>query len=67
MSEAVVSRSLELRGVAVALWSLAATATALRVYVRVGILKNFAVEDWIMLVALVSNTTSLCPSERANN
>lgn len=47
-------RSLELRTAALVLWSLAATATALRIYVRVKIMKAFTIDDWFMMLAMVS-------------
>lgn len=50
-------RSVELRNIAIALWSVAMTATLLRVYVRVGIMKSFALDDWLMLGAMASLTS----------
>lgn len=48
-------RSVELRTAALVLWSLAAVATALRVYVRTRIMKAFTIDDWFMMLAMVSN------------
>ncbi|KAH7033727.1 uncharacterized protein B0I36DRAFT_362363 [Microdochium trichocladiopsis] len=52
----VESRSLELRSIALGAWSLAFVASALRVYVRTFILKRFAVDDWLMMVAMFAFT-----------
>lgn len=53
-------RSVELRTAALVLWSLAAVATALRIYVRTRIMKAFTIDDWFMMLAMVrdGNITS---------
>ncbi|KXJ89089.1 hypothetical protein Micbo1qcDRAFT_213432 [Microdochium bolleyi] len=53
---ATESRSLELRSVAVGAWVLAFVATVLRVYSRAVIMKAFAIDDWLMMVAMFAFT-----------
>ncbi|KAH7020776.1 uncharacterized protein B0I36DRAFT_275155 [Microdochium trichocladiopsis] len=55
-------RSVELRTVAIVLWSLAAVAMSLRIYVRTRIMKAFSIDDWFMLFAMASFTANTVTS-----
>lgn len=50
----VESRSVELRSVALCFWALALVASILRVYARAVIMKAFTIDDWLMMLAMVS-------------
>jgi len=52
----VESRSLELRSIALCFWALALVASVLRVYARAVIMKAFTIDDWLMMLAMVSSS-----------
>lgn len=60
MADSVENRGPQLLGVNIAFCALAFLTVLLRSYVRVGLVKKFALDDWVMLVALV------CPAPRSH-
>lgn len=54
MDETVPDRGVSLLAVNIAFLSVAVVAVALRCYTRIGVVRAFGLDDWVMLFAAVS-------------
>lgn len=53
MADGIADRGPQLLGINIAFAALAFLTVLLRSYVRIGLVKQFALDDWVMLAALV--------------